>query len=125
MIRLTEEKILALHRLITDETGGDPSLRDAGLLDSALNSPYQTFGGCELYPTIEEKGARLGYSLIANHAFVDGNKRIGIFALLIFLKINGYKIAPSADSVTRVTLSVASGEASYDELLAWVRENKV
>lgn len=125
MIRFTEEKILALHKLLTDETGGDPSLRDRGLLDSALCSAYQTFGGCELYPTVEEKAARIGFSLIANHAFVDGNKRIGIFALLIFLKINGYKIAPSPENVTRVTLSVASGGMTYEELLTWVRENHV
>ena len=76
MIRFSEEKVLLLHQLIIAETGGCSELRDIGLLDSALEGCFQTFGGQELYPTKEEKGARLGYSLISNHAFVDGNKRI-------------------------------------------------
>lgn len=124
MIGLSQEKVLSLHELITDETGGDPSVRDEALLNSALSSAFATFGGVELYPTLEEKGARLGFSLIANHAFVDGNKRIGIFVLLIFLAVNGVPIRPSNQEVARVGLAVASGEMGYDELLAWIRENK-
>ena len=85
MIRFSEEKVLLLHQLIIAETGGSPEVRDIGLLDSALEGCYQTFGGVELFPTKEEKGARLGYSLIANHAFVDGNKRIGMYVMLTFL----------------------------------------
>ena len=125
MIKFSQEKVLLLHKLITEETGGDPSLRDVALLNSALESAFQTFGGVELYPTKEEKGARLGYSLISNHAFVDGNKRIGMYVLLTFLETNGIKIRPTVDDVARVGLAVASGEMKYEELLDWIIENKV
>ena len=125
MIKISREKTLLLHKLLTDETGGDPGLRDASLLDSAVESVYQTFGGQELYPTREEKGARLGYSLISNHAFVDGNKRIGMFVMMTFLEINGVRIAPAVEDVVRVGLAVASGEMKYDELLRWIVENKI
>ncbi len=121
MIKFSNEKVLLLHRLITEETGGDPNVRDIKLLDSALESAFQTFDGTELYPTKEEKGARLGFALISNHAFVDGNKRIGMYVLLTFLEINGMKIRPTNDEVARVGLAVASGEMKYDDLLEWVR----
>ena len=124
MIKFSKEKVLLLHRLITEETGGDPSLRDINLLDSALESAFQTFDGKELYPTKEEKGARIGYSLISNHAFVDGNKRIGMYVLLTFLETNGIKIRPSVDDVARVGLAIAAGEMGYDELLDWIIENE-
>ncbi|MDD6981686.1 MAG: type II toxin-antitoxin system death-on-curing family toxin [Clostridia bacterium] len=124
MIKISQEKVLLLHQLITEETGGDPNVRDMALLDSALESAFQTFGGKELYPTKEEKGARIGYSLISNHAFVDGNKRIGMFVLLTFLETNGIKIHPSSEDVARVGLAVASGEMKYEDLLAWIIENK-
>ena len=104
MIKLSQEKVLLLHELITRETGGDPNIRDTALLNSALESAFQTFGGQELYPTREEKGARIGFALIANHAFVDGNKRIGMFILLTFLEVNGVKIRPTVDDVIRVGL---------------------
>ena len=108
MIKFSQEKVLLLHKLITEETGGDPNIRDIALLDSALESAFQTFGGQELYPTKEEKGARIGYSLISNHAFVDGNKRIGMFILLIFLEINEIKINPIANFLHCAALSSAS-----------------
>lgn len=124
MIKLSREKVLVLHELITEETGGDPSVRDMALLDSALESAYATFGGEELYPTREEKGARLAFSLIANHAFVDGNKRIGMFILLIFLEVNGIRLTPSNEEVARVGLAVAAGEMKYEELLKWIQANE-
>lgn len=124
MIKFSQEKILLLHKLITEETGGDPNIRDLRLLDSALASAFQTFDGKELYPGKEEKGARLGFSLISNHAFVDGNKRIGMYVLLTFLEINGIKIRPTVDEVVRVGISVAAGEMGYEELLSWIYENE-
>ncbi len=124
MIKFSKEKVLLLHRLITEETGGDPNIRDLQLLDSALESVFQTFGGKELYPTKEEKGARLGYALISNHAFVDGNKRIGMYALLTFLETNGIKIHPTSEDVARVGLAVAAGEMKYEGLLEWILKNK-
>ncbi len=124
MIKLSQEKVLLLHKLISKETGGDPNIRDFALLESALESAFQTFSGEELYPSKEEKGARLGYALISNHAFVDGNKRIGMFVMMIFLEINGVKIDPSVDDVARVGLAVASGKMKYDDLLEWIIDNK-
>lgn len=123
MIRLTNEKVQALHKIITAETGGDNGVRDLGLLDSALESAFQTFGGEELYPSIEEKGARLGYALVSNHAFVDGNKRIGVYVMLVFLAVNGVRLNPTVDDLARVGLALAAGEISYEELLDWVRAN--
>lgn len=124
MIKISQDKVLALHELMAKETGGDPGIRDQALLNSALESAFQTFDGQELYPTIEEKGARIGFSLIANHAFIDGNKRIGMFVLLVFLEINGINVKTTNDEVARVGLAVASGKMKYDELLAWIIDNK-
>jgi death-on-curing protein len=124
MIKFSREKVLLLHQLITEETGGDPNVRDIALLESALESAFQTFDGQDLYPSKEEKGARIGYALISNHAFVDGNKRIGMYVLLTFLETNGIKIHPTVDDVARVGLAVASGEMKYDDLLEWILENK-
>lgn len=124
MIKISEEKVLLLHKLITEATGGDPNVRDIALLSSALESAFITFDGKELYPTKREKGARLGYALISNHAFVDGNKRIGMYVLLTFLETNGVKIRPSNEEVVRVGFAVASGEMKYEELLDWIIENE-
>ena len=125
MIEFSAEKVLLLHQLLTQETGGDPELRDIGLLDSALKQAFQSFDGQELYPTKEEKGARLGYSLISNHAFVDGNKRIGMYVMLTFLEVNGIRLNPTNEDVARVGWAVASGEMDYDALVQWVRDNRV
>ena len=122
MIKFSQEKVLLLHQLITQETGGDPGLRDFGLLDSALEGAYATFDGADLYPTKEEKAARLGYALISNHAFVDGNKRIGMYIMLTFLEVNGLRARPSNEDVIRVGLGVASGEIQYEELLVRVQK---
>ena len=124
MIKFSREKVLLLHKLITEETGGDPNLRDIALLESAVESAFQTFDGVELYPSKEEKGARLGHSLISNHAFVDGNKRIGMYIMLTFLEVNGIRINPSVDEVIRIGLAVASGSMKYEELLEWILDNK-
>ncbi len=124
MIRFSEEKVLLLHQLIVAETGGSNELRDVGLLDSALEGIFQTFGGEELYPTKEEKGARLGYTLISNHAFVDGNKRIGMYVMLTFLEVNGIHMDCTNEDVVEAGLGVASGEMNYEELLAWVKTHR-
>ena len=122
MIKFSQDKVLLLHQLITQETGGDPGLRDIGLLDSALESAYATFDGVDLYPSKVEKAARLGYALISNHAFVDGNKRIGMYIMLTFLEVNGLKVRPTNAEVVRVGLAVAAGEMKYEGLLSWVRD---
>lgn len=124
MIKFSKEKVLLLHQIISEATGGDPNIRDINLLDSALENAFQTFDGIELYPTKQEKAARIGYSLISNHAFVDGNKRIGMYVLLTFLETNGIRINPTNDEVARVGLAVASGEMKYEELLEWIYDNE-
>lgn len=125
MIKFSQDKVLLLHQLITEETGGDPGLRDVGLLDSALEGAYATFDGADLYPSKTEKAARLGYALISNHAFVDGNKRIGMYILMTFLEVNGLRIRPSNEEVVRVGLAVAAGEMKYEGLLAWLHEQGI
>ena len=124
MIRFSEEKVLLLHQLMVAETGGSNELRDIGLLDSALEGIFQTFGGEELYPTKEEKGARLGYTLISNHAFVDGNKRIGMYVMLTFLEVNGIHMDGTNEDGGEAGLGVASGELNYEELLVWVKTHR-
>ena len=125
MIRFSEEKVLLLHQLIIAETGGSPDLRDIALLDSALENIFQTFGGQELYPSKEEKGARLGFSLISNHAFVDGNKRIGMYVMLTFLEVNGIHMNCTNEDVIEAGLGVASGAMNYEQLLNWVLQHRI
>lgn len=125
MIKFSKDKVLLLHKLIAEETGGSVGVRDEGLLESALESAFSGFGGQEFYPTKEEKGARLGYTLISNHAFVDGNKRIGVYIMLTFLEVNGIRLECSDEELVHVGLSVADGSMGYEELLAWVRDHRI
>ena len=125
MIRFSKEKILLLHRIMAQATGGSVGVRDEGLLESALDAAFSGFGGVEFYPTKEEKGARLGYNLISNHAFVDGNKRIGMYVMLTFLEVNGIRMDCTNEDVVHAGLSVADGSMDYDGLLAWVREHRL
>lgn len=125
MIKFSKEKVLLLHQLIAEETGGSVGVRDEGLLESALETAFSSFDGQEFYPTKEEKGARLGYSLIANHAFVDGNKRIGVYVMLTFLEVNGIRLDCTNEDVVKIGLGVADGSMDYEALLAWVREHRI
>lgn len=125
MIKFSKEKILLLHQVMAEATGGDVGVRDDALLESAIENIYATFDGVELYPSKEEKAARLGYSLISNHAFVDGNKRIGMYIMISFLELNGIKIDANNDDVVNLGLSVASGNANYDDVLNWINEHKI
>ena len=125
MIKFSKEKVLLLHQLIAEETGGSVGIRDEGLLESALETAFSGFGGQEFYPTKEEKGARLGYNLISNHAFVDGNKRIGVYVMLTFLEVNGIRLDCTNEDVVKIGLGVADGSMDYEALLAWVREHRI
>lgn len=125
MIKFSKEKILLLHQVMAEATGGDVGVRDDALLESAIENIYATFDGIELYPSKEEKAARLGYSLISNHAFVDGNKRIGMYIMISFLELNGIKIDANNDDVVNLGLSVASGNANYDDILNWINEHEI
>ena len=124
MIRISKEKAKLLHQLMAQATGGSVGVRDEDLLDSALESAFSTFDGVDLYPSKEEKAARLGYALISNHAFVDGNKRIGVYIMLSFLELNGIRIDATNEEIIRVGLGVAAGELRYDEILQWIRSKR-
>ena len=120
MIMLTVEEMIALHTKLTAKTGGSDGLRDRGLLESAVYSSGSSFGGREVYPTVPEKAARLMYALVSNHAFVDGNKRIGVLALLMTLRMNGIRLQYTQAELTELGLSAGAGEMKYDEILDWV-----
>ena len=125
MIRFSREKVLLLHQMLAEETGGSVGLRDQTLLDSALESAFAGFGDKEFYPTKEEKAARLGFALVSNHAFLDGNKRIGMYVMLTFLEVNGIRMNCTNEDVVQAALDVARGSMGYEDLLAWVREHRV
>ena len=125
MIKFSKDKVLLLHRLIAEETGGSVGVRDEALLESALEAAFSSFGGQEFYPTKEEKGARLGYTLISNHAFVDGNKRIGMYVMLTFLEVNGIRLECTNEDIVLTGLGVADGSMDYEALLEWVRNHRV
>ena len=124
MIKFSKDKVKLLHQLLAEATGGSIGVRDEGLLDSALESAFSGFGEQEFYPSKEEKGARLGYALISNHAFVDGNRRIGIYIMLTFLEMNGIRIQCTDEELVHIGLSVADGSMKYEDLLQWVRDHE-
>ena len=125
MIKFSKEKVLLLHKLIAEETGGSIGVRDEALLESALENVFSSFGGQEFYPTKEEKGARLGYALISNHAFVDGNKRIGAHAMLVFLAVNGVWLEYAQKELSDMILQAACGNLSWEEMTDWITEHQV
>ena len=120
---LSIHEVLALHERIAAQSGGGLGLRDLALLESALAQPRQSFGGSDLYSSLVEKAGALGFSLIANHPFVDGNKRIGHAAMEIFLVLNGQEIDADVDEQERVVLAVAAGDMSREQLTDWLREH--
>lgn len=122
---LTKPQILRLHTALSVEAKGLDGLRDEGMLDSALQSPLQTFGGIELYPTVPGKAVRLGYELIRNHPFLDGNKRIGVHAMLVTLTLNGIDLTYDGDNLIRIVMQAAAGETDETGLRTWVEQHTV
>jgi death-on-curing protein len=120
MKRLSIPQIVMMHSALIKETGGLDGIRDENLLDSAVNAPFQTFGGEYVYKTLEAKAARLGYSFVKNHPFVDGNKRIGMLAMLVFLEINGIELTCSDQDIIETGLKLAAGEMDDKQLLEWI-----
>ena len=116
MKMLSKRQILLLHSMLVAQSGGMDGLRDEGLLDAAINMPLQTFGGQELYPTILEKAARLGYGLIRN-----GNKRIGTHAMLVFLDINNITLSYEDEDLISTILHVAAGAMDCNAFLEWLK----
>jgi death-on-curing protein len=122
---LSLAEVLDLYGRVLVAGGGSSAIRDLGALESALAQPRATFDDVELYPTLVEKAAALGFSLIRNHPFVDGNKRIGHAALEVFLVLNGQQLDASVDDAEHVILGVAAGTIGRDEFAAWIREHLV
>ena len=125
MIRLTKEQILLLHSNIIKMTGGSVGIRDIVLLESALESPFQSYAGEELYPSIQAKAARLCYGLVKNHAMVDGNKRIGVHTMLVFLSANGYELQYTQKELSDLILDVAADKKQYEDILQWLLEHQM
>ena len=125
MIKFSSEKIKLLHQLMAETTGGSIGIRNEGLLNSAVEAAFATFDGKELYPTKEEKAAKLVYALISNHAFVDGNKRIGVYVMLSFLELNGVHIESSDEDVVALGLGVAEGSMTQDDVLTWINKHRL
>ena len=123
MTKFSREKVLLLHQLIAQETGGEVGLRDQSLLDAALAAAFAGVADREFYPSKEEKAAKLGFDLISNHAFLDGNKRIGMYVMLTVLEANGIGIEADNEEVASVGLAVASGTMKYEALLDWVHKH--
>ena len=120
MHRLSKSQILLIYDQLITETGGSSGLRDEGMLESALNAPFQTFGGEDVYPSLQQKAARLCYGLVKNHPFVDGNKRIGAHAMLVFLALNGVELNHSQAELSSIILQLAAGEIEAEDLLRWI-----
>ncbi len=124
MIRyLTLEEVLELHRLALEQSGGLDGVRDLGGLDSAVAQPQMTFGGQDLHPTLAEKAAALGFSLVCNHPFVDGNKRVGHAAMETFLVLNGWELAAGVDEQERIILQLAASGMTREEFAVWVQSH--
>ncbi len=120
MIILSKEQILKIHASLISATGGSAGIRDEGMLDLALNNPFQSFGGKELYPSIQAKAARLCFGLVKNHAMLDGNKRLGAHVMLVFLALNGYELFYSQKELSDMILALASGDIGEREILQWI-----
>ena len=120
MIGLTKAQIVELHMAIYERYGGDHGVLNEGILDSALQAPFQTFGGEELIPDTKEKIVRLAFGLIKNHAFRDGNKRIGALVLLTLLELNGYPVKATNAEFADIIMGVAASEKNEEDLLNWV-----
>ena len=125
MIVLEKEQIITMHSMLISETGGIDGLRDVSLLESAIKAPFQSFEGTELYPTIYQKASRLGFGIIKNHPFIDGNKRIGAHTMLVFLSLNGIEIESTQKSLYEIILGVADDRVSFEEFTDWIIEHSL
>ena len=117
------EDILKVHQFSIDRYGGGNGVRDLGGVASAIARPFQTFGGNDLYPSVFEKAAALGESLIVNHPFIDGNKRTGFLAMASFMAEEGYFLKATQEEAYNFTIQIASGIATFDQIVIWLKEN--
>ena len=124
MKQLTKRQVLLLHEQLLQEFGGTAGIRDDGLLESALAAPFQTFGGQSLYPSVQAKAAQLGFGLVCNHPFVDGNKRIGAHVMLVFLALNGIELSYTQQELIDIIFAVAAARANNTDLLQWIIQHQ-
>ena len=115
--------IIKLHEKLIKATGGSNGLRDERLLESALENSKATFDGADLYPTIEEKCTTICFSLVNNHPFVDGNKRIGVYVMLVLLEYNGIKLNFTQKELVDLGLGIATGELKQNDILNWIKNH--
>lgn len=125
MIILSKEQVIALHTQLISETGGLDGIRDDSLLESALNAPFQSFDGIDVFPSIQQKAARLAFGLIKNHAFIDSNKRIGVHTMLVFLALNKIELDYTQDELSDTVLKIAAGRLDFEELLQWILKHQL
>lgn len=125
MIVLSQKQIIMLHSQLIKATGGTDGIRDYGLLESALTAPFQSFAETDMFPSIQQKAARLCYGLVKNHAFIDGNKRIGAHAMLVFLALNKIELDYTQEELTSIILNIASSECNFNDLLDWIIEHQI
>ena len=124
MIKLTKEQVLMLHDQLIESTGGSKGIRDEGMLESALMNPYQSFGGIELYPSIQAKAAQLCFGIVKDHPMIDGNKRLGTHVMLVFLALNGYELSYSQKELSDTILLLAAGKLQSEDILQWIIEHQ-
>lgn len=125
MRTLSKRQVILLHQQLINEIGGSSGLRDEGLLESAIAAPFQSFGGIDVYPSLQQRAARLAYGLVNNHPFVDGNKRIGAHTMLVFLALNGIELSYTQDELVSLFIAVASGDKGYEDILDWLIDHEV
>ncbi len=121
MIVLTVGEVIRLHQKLIALTGGAQGIRDEGLLDSAVNGCYQTFGGEELYPTVMEKAARMAFAICKNHPFIDGNKRTAVTSMLVILRLNGVSLLYTQTELVDLGFGIAEGTVEYDDIIVWLQ----
>lgn len=124
MIYLSIEEIISIHKELIKRTGGIEGLRDRALLESAVSSIFASFENYEHYPTIAEKAARLAFAIISNHAFLDGNKRIGIAVMLITLKLGKVNLIYTQEELISLGISIADGISTYKDILKWIKSHQ-
>lgn len=124
MIVLSQKQIIMLHTQLIKATGGTNGIRDYGLLESALIAPFHSFAETDMFPSIQQKAARLCYGLVKNHAFIDGNKRIGAHAMLVFLALNKIELDYTQEELISIILNIASSECNFNDLLDWIIEHQ-
>lgn len=122
---LSKQQVLMLHRQLVEQTGGSNGIRDEGLLDSALSAPFQSFDSTDVYPSLQQKAARLCFGLVKNHPFVDGNKRIGVHVMLVFLALNGVELSYTQTELSDIILQVAASEKDDSDLLEWLIHHQI